>query len=133
MDPRINYCHEICNRINGLLFSGPTTVKDMPKAQHPSAAKRPLGQVSRRHACIQSVVRIPYQVSLPKRGSLSSHRVFHVDIKTCSKRGCTFKVIACIQDPAVIDKTLTHLQEKVVPGPNDLLPQSRAPPACLFD
>ena len=60
-------------------------------------------------------------------------RVFNIDIETCSACGGTVKVIACIQDPAVIDKILTHLQEKVVPGPKDLLPQSRAPPAGLFD
>jgi len=42
-------------------------------------------------------------------------------------------VIACIEDPVVIDKILTHLQEKVASGPQDLLPQSRAPPAGLFD
>ena len=60
-------------------------------------------------------------------------RVFNIDIETCSACGGTVKVIACIQDPAVIDKILTHLQEKVVPGAKDLLPQSRAPPAGLFD
>ena len=60
-------------------------------------------------------------------------RVFNIDIQACSKCGGAVRVIACIQDPAVIDKILTHLQEKVVPGPKDLLPQSRAPPAGLFD
>ncbi len=60
-------------------------------------------------------------------------RVFQINIETCSACGGAVKVIVCIQDPAVIDKILTHLQEKVVSGPNDLLPQSRAPPAGLFD
>jgi len=60
-------------------------------------------------------------------------RVFQIDIETCGKCGGAVKVIACIQDPAVIDKILTHLQQKVVPGAADLLPQSRAPPAGLFD
>jgi hypothetical protein len=59
--------------------------------------------------------------------------VFNIDIETCSACGGAAKVIACIQDPSVIDKILTHLQEKVVSGPNDLLPQCRAPPADLFD
>ena len=31
-------------------------------------------------------------------------RVFSIDIETCSKCGGTVKVIACIEDPAVIDK-----------------------------
>jgi len=56
--------------------------------------------------------------------------VFKIDIETC---GGAVKVIACIQEPAVIDKILNHLQEKIIWGPNDLLPQSRAPPAGLFD
>ena len=60
-------------------------------------------------------------------------RVFNIDMQTCSKCGGAVRVIACIEDPAVIEKILTHLQEKVVPGPNDLLPQRRAPPAGLFD
>ena len=60
-------------------------------------------------------------------------RVFHIDVETCSKCGGAVKVIACIQDPTVIEKILTHLQQKGVQDPNDLLPQSRAPPAALFD
>jgi len=60
-------------------------------------------------------------------------RVFQIDIETCSACGGAVKVIARIQDPAVIDKILTHRQEKLVPGAADLLPQSRAPPAGLFD
>lgn len=58
-------------------------------------------------------------------------RVFQIDIETCSACGGAVKVIACIQDPAVIDKILTHRQEKVVPGAADLPPQSRAPPDGL--
>ena len=60
-------------------------------------------------------------------------RVFNIDMQTCSACGGTVKVIACIEDPAVINKILTHLQEKVVSGPNDRLPPCRAPPAGLFD
>ena len=37
-------------------------------------------------------------------------RVFNIDIQTCTACGGTFKVIACIEDPAVIDKILTHLR-----------------------
>ena len=60
-------------------------------------------------------------------------RVFNIDFQTCSACGGAVKVIACIQDPAVIDKILTHLQQKGIPDPKGLLPQSRAPPAGLFD
>ncbi len=39
-------------------------------------------------------------------------RVFNIDIETCSACGGAVKVIACIEDPAVIEKILTHLDEK---------------------
>ena len=42
------------------------------------------------------------------------------------------KVIACIEDPAVIQKILTHLKEKAGPEPLGLLPSVRAPPTGLF-
>jgi hypothetical protein len=41
-------------------------------------------------------------------------------------------MIACIEDPVVIEKILTHLQEKLTSDPTGLLPASRAPPADLF-
>ena len=53
-------------------------------------------------------------------------RVFGIDIKTCHECGGTVKVIACIDDPVVIEKILSHLQEKLTSA------ASRAPPADLF-
>ncbi len=61
-------------------------------------------------------------------------RVFNIDIETCSECGGAVKVIACIEDPVVIDKILTHLDEKVASPGSGRLPQVRAPPqAELFD
>jgi hypothetical protein len=61
-------------------------------------------------------------------------RVFNIDIETCSACGGAVKVIACIEDPVVIDKILTHLNEKAASAGIGLLPQVRAPPqAELFD
>jgi hypothetical protein len=61
-------------------------------------------------------------------------RVFSIDIETCSGCGGAVKVIACIEDPVVIDKILTHLNEKAASAGMGLLPQVRAPPqAELFD
>ena len=59
-------------------------------------------------------------------------RVFGIDIKTCHEYGGTVKVIACIDDPVVIEKILSHLQEKLTSTPAGLRPASRAPPADLF-
>jgi type I restriction enzyme R subunit len=60
-------------------------------------------------------------------------RVFNIDIGTCGECGGAVKVIARIEDPVVIEKILTHLQGKVISGPTHLLPESRAPPADLFN
>ena len=39
-------------------------------------------------------------------------RVFSIDIEVCSHCGGSVKVIACIEDQALIDIILTHLREK---------------------
>ena len=60
-------------------------------------------------------------------------RIFNVDIETCSAFGGAVKVLACIEDPVVIERILNHLQEKLISAPVGLRPVSRAPPADLFD
>ena len=55
-------------------------------------------------------------------------RVFNVDIETCRQCGGTVKMIACIEDPVIIEKILTHLNEKAAPAETGLLPESRAQP-----
>ncbi len=60
-------------------------------------------------------------------------RVFNIDIETCSKCGGAVRVIACIEDPVVIDKILIHLDKKAALAAPVMLPQSRAPPRNLFD
>jgi hypothetical protein len=59
-------------------------------------------------------------------------RVFNIDIETCGECGGAVKVIACIEDPVVIRKILTHLKEETAPEPLNLLSSARAPPAGLF-
>jgi hypothetical protein len=54
-------------------------------------------------------------------------RVFNMDVEICDQCGGTVKVIACIEDPAVIKKILDHL-DKTAPTEQGRLPQSRAPP-----
>ena len=39
-------------------------------------------------------------------------RVFNIDIETCERCAGQVKIIACIEDPAVIEKILAHLNEK---------------------
>jgi hypothetical protein len=60
-------------------------------------------------------------------------RVFNIDVETCRVCGGTAKVIACIEDPVVIKKILTYLEEKLPTRAVHLLPDSRAPPqSSLF-
>ena len=45
-------------------------------------------------------------------------RVFNIDIETCRECGGAVRIIiACIEDPAVIEKILTHVKEKAAPEP----------------
>ncbi len=61
-------------------------------------------------------------------------RVFNIDIETFNSCGGTVKIIACIEDPVVIDKILTHLDNKAAGRAVRRLPPCRAPPqASLFD
>ncbi|MBK9132420.1 MAG: hypothetical protein IPM20_12390 [Gammaproteobacteria bacterium] len=56
------------------------------------------------------------------------NHVFNIDIETCQACGGPVRIIASIEDPAVIQKILAHLkstEETHEPFP---LPESRAPP-----
>jgi len=60
-------------------------------------------------------------------------RVFGIDIETCPACGGTLRIIACIEDPAVISKILTHIDSKNASAEPARLPPGRAPPqACWF-
>lgn len=61
-------------------------------------------------------------------------RVFTIDIETCRACGGAVRIIACIEDPVVIEKILTHLDKKEASAVASPLPSCRAPPqAGLFD
>jgi len=51
-------------------------------------------------------------------------RVFNIDIETCERCGGAMKILACIQDPAVIRKLLAA----PLAGPHPLTPPARGPP-----
>jgi len=55
-------------------------------------------------------------------------RVFRIDVESCQACGGAVKIIASIEDPVVIGKILTHL-EQVTPDREVMrLPGPRAPP-----
>ena len=55
-------------------------------------------------------------------------RVFNIDIETGGKCGADVRSIACIEEPAVTAKILTHLNDKVALTGRALVPACRAPP-----
>ncbi len=61
-------------------------------------------------------------------------RVFNIDIATCQTCGGALRFIACIEDPVVIKKILTHFDKHGPSVEDSPLPPSRAPPQVgLFD
>jgi len=63
-------------------------------------------------------------------------RVFNIDIETCDKCGSDVRIVASIEDPAVIKKILAHLDNTASSAAAALLPDCRASPslpAGLFD
>ena len=62
-------------------------------------------------------------------------RVFGIDIETCPACGGAMRIIVCIEDPAVIEKILTHLDAKAAEPQAPRRPPCRAPPqrVCSTD
>jgi hypothetical protein len=56
-------------------------------------------------------------------------RVFDIDIETCPVCGGAMRIIACIEDPLVIEKILAHHDAKPDAGQASRPPACRAPPA----
>ena len=73
------------------------------------------------------------QTPAEKRASMTwakrLKRVFNIDIETCSECGGDVRIVASIEDPAVVHKILVYLDEKGAISANGLLPDSRASPS----
>lgn len=55
-------------------------------------------------------------------------RVFGIDIHTCAACGGAVRIIACIEDQEVIEKTLAHVDKKTTESPG-WPPPCRVPPS----
>jgi hypothetical protein len=60
-------------------------------------------------------------------------RVFNIEIETCSECGGDVRIIASIEDPAVIRTILAHLDKKGRNAADSLLPDCRASPGLSSD
>jgi hypothetical protein len=77
-----------------------------------------------------------YMPSLAITWAKRLKRVFDIDIETCDKCEGDVRIIASIEDPAVIQKILAHLDNTARSAVAALLPDCRASPsrpAGLFD
>jgi hypothetical protein len=61
-------------------------------------------------------------------------RVFRIDVETPARKcGGTVKIIASIEEDAVIEKILAHVDAQVLQPEAAMLPPSRAPPQLEID
>ena len=76
------------------------------------------------------------QTPAKKRASMTwamrLKRVFNIDIETCANCGSEVRIIASIEDPAVIQKILAHLGDMASFAATALLPDCRASPSLLM-
>ena len=77
------------------------------------------------------------QTPTEKRASITwakrLKRVFKIDIETCDKCGGDVRIIASIEDPALIKTILAFLDKKEVNAADSLLPDCRASPGSSLD
>lgn len=92
-------------------------------------AKR--GKGNKRLAHDEAEARTPVERHAAMTWAQRIKRVFNIDIETCVGCGGAVKVIACIEDPVVIKKILSHLKQKAETHESSPLPESRAPSAGL--
>ena len=71
------------------------------------SAKRSLHKTIRTHIAVGDD-----EPGAPKVGPLRGRlkRVFNIDIEICRECGGAVRIIACIDNPVVIEKILAHLQ-----------------------
>ncbi len=78
--------------------------------------------------------RTPAERRAAMRWAQRLKRVFGIDIETCAACGGSMRIIACIEEPDVIEKILAHLDAKVAEPDAPRRPPCRAPPQRrLFD
>jgi hypothetical protein len=101
----------------------------------PNSKHRALVMPAKRGKCIKAKITDESQTPAERRAAMTLaqrlKRVFNIDIETCRECGGAMKVIACIEDPAVIQKILEHLKYKDQANESKALPVSRGPPAGL--
>ena len=116
-------------RVNLTRFHGVFASNSKHRAQVVPAKR---GRRKKRHSIDRAD-----QTSAEKRASMTwaqrLKRVFNIDIETCDKCGGDVRIIASIEDPAVIRTLLAYLDKKWVMAADSLLPDCRASPGTSAD
>ncbi len=86
------------------------------------------GKGARAQAAAQTDDTTPAQRRASMTWAQRLKRVFGIDIETCPVCGGAMRIIACIEDPAVIEKILAHLDAKAAAAQAPRPPPCRAPP-----
>ncbi|MCP5345329.1 MAG: hypothetical protein R3F41_05055 [Gammaproteobacteria bacterium] len=71
--------------------------------------------------------------SMAITGAQRLNRVFQIDIETCEKCQGPVRIVACVEDPAMIRQILEYVRKREAIDSQAQLPPERAPPQlCLF-
>ena len=104
-----------------------------PNSQHRALvtpAKR--GRGNKRQATGEGQAQTPTERRASMTWAQRLKRVFNIDIETCQACGGAVRIIACIEEPDVIEKILTHLDKQGTSTDVARLPPCRAPPQSSF-
>ncbi len=99
-----------------------------PNSAHHALVTR-AGRGKGRADAARADVRPPAERHAAMRWAQRLKRVFGIDIETCAGCGGTMRIIARIEDPAVIKAIFAHLADKARPVHAPRRPPSRALPA----
>ena len=116
-------------RINLTRFHGVFAPNSAHRAQVTKAGR---GKGATGQAAAQTDERTPAERRAAMTWAQRLKRVFNIDIETCAVCGGAMRIIACIEDPVVIEKILAHLDAKAAAGQASRPPPCRAPPARPF-
>ena len=99
-----------------------------------SPAKRGRGRKRRQPTGENWIDKTPAERHVAMTWMQRLKRVFNIDIETCERCAGHVKIIACIEEPGVIEKILAHFKGKEPSAELAMFPEERAPPqARLFD
>ena len=116
-------------RVNLTRYHGVFAPNSAHRAQVTKAGR---GKGARGQAAAETDDRTPAERRASMTWAQRLKRVFNIDIETCSVCGGAMRIIACIEDPVVIEKILAHLDARAAAAQAARPPPCRAPPARPF-